>query len=437
MVTGCVTLSCQLRGMEQLALALDLPRRGPRLRPRYTVWCDGLIEDLGETRYVYGFWNRLFGCWRIDAETGRSREIVPCQAVLGARGAGTAAAATLEHPVFGADALLDVESRYRASAAFAGYFAEIPSRIRRLVAPMGRYQWIVLDLIWQSPRFARFAEDELYRHRGHYLYACLALGDLVNERRAERRAFATALMTRRRRDLLGEIVGRPVSAALLRALDRLPSTPCAPRTYQMLVEQFADPAKARVLCHLPTITPAHIRVLDKLPDEAVQGKCVDFLASLDTGPSVAAELARLFERLPEPLRGRATQGLARLDDEAGLARWITRRRRNAEAMTPFPEPPFAGSKRLVPLRSAGALRREARIMNNCLDGMVAGVLGGSVYFYRWSGKTRASVMLVRDGEGMWRFDSALGSGNTVLDRETRTRIMNDVREAARAAEVHR
>ncbi len=175
--------------MEQLTLAFDRSA-GPALRPRYRACRDGLIEDLGDVRYVYGFWGRLFGCWRIDAATGRSRVVLPGHPVIGARGIAAAAVATFTHPVLGAQVPMDGESRYRANAAFAGYFAEIPSRIRCIVAPMGRYQWAALDLIRLESDFARFAEDALSQGRGHYLYACLALADLASKGRAARAAFA-------------------------------------------------------------------------------------------------------------------------------------------------------------------------------------------------------------------------------------------------------
>ncbi len=416
--------------MEQLTLALD-QTSGLSRRPRYQVRRDGLIEDFGEVRYVYGFWNRLFGCWRIDAATGRSREILPAHPVIAAR--GLSAATTFIHPVLGSRPPMDVESRYRANAAFAGYFAEIPSRIRCIVAPMGPYQWAALDLIRLEPGFARFAEDALSRGQGHYLYACLALADLGNKGRGTRASLAAAIMGERRRDLLARLSGRPASAALLRALARLPEGPCARQIYETLIALHGDPAKARALSHLPTIAPLHLDLLKTFPAGLARSSFISFFASLPDAAETADAFARLLDRLPETLRERALQGLVRINSVAGLSRWVSRWRQQAEMLSPFPAPPFSGGGRLAPLRSPGALRREAQIMKNCLDQMTGEVLSGKAYFYRWKGETRANLMFARDRRGRWRLDTVLGPSNRPLDRQTHTRVMHDVRAAAFAA----
>jgi len=436
-VTGSDAHLRDTRAMEQLAFVFDR-RDEPLLRPRYRVSRDGLIEDLGSVRYVYGFWSRLFGCWRVEAATGRSQPVLPAHPVIGARGAGGAApAAGFVHPVLGAEAPMDAESRYRANAAFAGYIAEIPSRIRCIVAPMGRYQWAVLDLIRLEPGFARFAEDALFRHRGHYLYACIALSGLAEKGRSARAALAVALMRERRRDLLARLSGKPVSAACIRALGRLPEGPCARETYEALIALFADPEKAQALSHLPAIAPAHLDVLAVLPGALARASLISVLAAQSEPAALAAALAGLLARLPGEMRTRAERGLVRVGDEAGLARWIARWRARADALAPFPEPPFAGNGRLAPLRSAQALRREARVMDNCLDRMAGKVLAGGAYVYRWTGGVRANVMLARDRRGRWRFETALGPGNRALDRATRTAILEDVRAAAIAARARR
>jgi len=409
--------------MEQLALPFARPR-GIRLRPRYSVRRDALVEDLGTSRHVYGLWSRLFGCWRVAVESGRSREIVPHQPILGGRGAATAA--RIEHPVFGPGALMDATSRRQASGAFAAYFAEVPSRLRVLVAPMGRYQWLGLDLAWQVEGFARFAEDEMHGRRGHYLYACLALAGAAGRPRHRRRALALAMMRRRRREVLGEIVGRPVSAAALRALARLPEGPCAAWVYEWLIALAADPVRLRVLAHLPEIAPVHLLVLGQLPDGAIDAKAVARLSRLAAAPAAVETVTRLLAELPKAARRQAVAGLGtrRGEGEDWLDRWLGR----WQARLPFPAPPFATSARLRPLASATALRDEGRQMRNCLGDMLGEVLAGDIYFFHWDGREPATVMVERGPSGAWRAGAALGPGNAPLAPATRGAI---------AAEIHR
>ncbi len=65
--------------MRQLELNLT-PRSEHRASVdpwRYRFTDNALIEEWGGRRIVYGLWEKLFGCWIVDTNNYRSREIVP------------------------------------------------------------------------------------------------------------------------------------------------------------------------------------------------------------------------------------------------------------------------------------------------------------------------------------------------------------------------
>lgn len=104
-----------------------------------------LIEEgLGWYR-LYGRWDRKFGCW---VQTNNSLEpFTPDWPFLGKHGLW------LEP-----DGRRD-EAWYQSRAALAAYFSLIPTSIRRLVAPHGSRQWVLLETVWRDPSMARILDQ--------------------------------------------------------------------------------------------------------------------------------------------------------------------------------------------------------------------------------------------------------------------------------------
>jgi hypothetical protein len=38
----------------------------------YKMNADTLVEELGDRQFIFGLWNRLFGCWTINPYTGNA-----------------------------------------------------------------------------------------------------------------------------------------------------------------------------------------------------------------------------------------------------------------------------------------------------------------------------------------------------------------------------
>ena len=208
----------------QLELGMALPEIDPAIFDppwTYRFTPDGLVEENGRYRYVYGFLSRLFGCWEIDRATNKSREIVPKPIALSRHGRFVEKCPPW-HPRLGGG-INDHPARWQleAKAAFAGFFSDIPPRMRKLAGSMGPYRWVALDLMWQVPEFAHFIDQEIFNDRQQYVYACLSLASIAGESRAMRRRIAEAIMNRKRSKVLTSLTGTACTKSTVNTICKL------------------------------------------------------------------------------------------------------------------------------------------------------------------------------------------------------------------------
>src|SRR6202007_2209648 len=64
-------------------------------------------------------------------------------------------------------------------------------------------------------------------------------------------------------------------------------------------------------------------------------------------------------------------------------------------MYKFGAPPIPGDHRLQPLKTPKAMWREGGAMHHCVRNMIDDVVRGDAYYFRWTGRERATVELVR------------------------------------------
>ena len=435
--------------MKQLEFSLSSPsgHRSKVAARRYRFTKDALVEELGDTRTVYGLWHRLFGCWRVNVETGACREILPTRKVLRPNGVWIDPVAV---SLAGTGAGLDCHSgrqRFETNAAFAGFFSDIPQRYRTLVGCLGRHQWLALDLIWQYPEFARFLDQELFEDSRQYVFACFALAraDLLS--RGPRKAFVKSMMHRRRAEYLSEVAGVPCTRSAVRVLCKLGTTPHPARVYRAVLEALNNRNAAKALAHVDELAPAAIEALVGLPElllapnviqilrrEPASARILSRLLDPDSGSPLRL-LGELVARAGPEWRRRTLQSLKRVRSFDDLLAWSERWEGRLTEAVRFPRPPVAAGRHLVPLSSAEAMRREALEMRNCLDALVPSVLEGSAYFFHWDGGEPATVMLERDPAAGWQFHKVLGFDNQPVDDKTDRYIRALVRTRLRARAV--
>lgn len=409
-------------------LELDLTNGNGEPPPKnwsYRLTKDGLVEVLGDKRYVYGAWDRFFGCWEIDTETNASREIIPNWPVLNGSGVWADPAENLGSRG-NSVAQPPPRWRYEAKAAFAGYFSTIPSRTRGLISGLGIYQWLALDLIWQVPEFARFLDQELFADNEQYIFACFALSRISWESRKKRRELVHLIMTRKRREFLSELAGSPCREATVRMLTKLGGEPQEKEVYLHLIESMNNPKLAKLLSHAKQVIPELITSLSKLPPEFQLPNVSHLLQDRETGSYALDILNNTIKRLNPVERCKVADSFRHVWSLEDLDNWHLKWGEKFLRNEPLPFPPFPGSDRLRPLNNVDALLKEARRMGNCLDTLIEDVLDGDTYFYHWTGPEPATVMLRSDCAFGWGLYEALGKHNENLKYVTRQLIEETV-----------
>ena len=367
----------------------------PTSLPSFAWTRNALVERYGEQTYVYGRWDRLFGCWQSDGR--RSAEpFTPLWPLLDRSGqprldrsdAGTISEddewlcqelqyydrIELETYWDGRfTAADDTAAKTDADAHFQSYIELIPIEIRRMTGAFGPWQWVVLSMIWEEASFADFLRDELRAVGPGFVASCLALARPDKLTREERDEFRRKLMFTKRAQLVSSLVGCNGSmvARWLRKLHPDETLGAGLNFYLFAIAN--DPVKAQVASHIPALTFSSFEWLEWLPPWVCSVRLLGQLSHHAGGEfrDYVLTMCRSIENnYPERKAGiaRALRGIRDVDQLIDLVELLTERFVNA---TPFPPAPLRGDKRLQPLTSARMMRSEGHWMRNCVGGTCA------------------------------------------------------------------
>ena len=389
-----------------------------------------LLEELDTRRHVYGLWDKLFGCWKIDTTSHASHEVVPTWIPLNSRGIWRDPLEVRFENAPKASWLLSPKWRYEANAAFAAYFSNIPQRIRSVVAPLERHQWLALDMIWQAPEFAYFLDEEIFNGSQQYVFACLALSNADALSRTARRDLANTVMTAKRTDLLSHLSAIPSSKKILRLLNKLGDRPCHSSTYLGLMSFLNDAPSSKELLHVVAINPSAVGLLNGFPSGFVTPNLIRFLLDEPDNFEILCTyddyeagsgfrtVIDIFPELSLDWQSRMRASLASVQKGDALPDWGERWAQRLTEVIQFPLPPFTATHHLIPLATAKAVRQESQAMRNCVSRMIGRVMAGEVYFYNWDGPEPATVMIEKSSDSTWQFAEAHGFNNQPLQSQT-------------------
>lgn len=403
-----------------------------------------LLEELDGRHYVYGLWDNLFGCWEVDAKSHTTGEIVPTWIPLNARGVWRDHLDVRFENAARFGCLFSPKWRYEANAAFAAFFSSIPARIRSVVAPFGRHQWVALDMIWQVPGFAHFLDDEIFNGSQQYVLACLAFANAASLSRADRRDLATSIMQAKRTELLSNLSGQTVSRKSLRLLYKLGERPCDREIYSGLLNITNQENLSKALSHADAIDPQILEFVCGLPKNFLipnlarmffeHPKICRSLLPRDNTNSNFQIIVDLYPRLSRQWRDRTMSSLATVTDADGLTAWSDQWSARIISILQFPSPPFEATPDLTPLTTAAAMQQEGRDMQNCVSEMISSVVAGDVYFYRAAFAEPATVMVKNSRDTGWRFAEAHGFDNQPLPSQTLQALEVEIARSLKAAE---
>jgi len=422
-----------------MQLDLKLPMRRDGRQPRtFRTDRNGLIEDFGDVTFVYGYWDRHFGCWIHDRPAGTVMECIPDWVFLDGTGQGRSPEAQVsrKYPVRAKAHLNNA-----ADLAFFAYFQAVPHAFRRLVSSLGVHQWLALDGVRQDSEFGEFVDILQAQGQINFLHVCFALSRAVDQTRQARTALIRTMRTDRRVDYLNNLnqgdsdsVHRSWTKQRLRLLYKLTKPLMTAEDITKFLALTSDDQVLGYASHAKQISLVGLELFEILkqlrPDGARLPNVIAALSASDE-PEYLCDLIQYAaaELKPESMR-RAFELLGNIETEEDVFLW---RMDIEEALEfealrskSFPAPPFAGDSRLAPLTSGDELEHEARHMRNCLRSRALDVINGRSYFFHWKGKEEATVELSRDSTDIWGLTEALGRGNRPLSYCTREAIENHV-----------
>lgn len=337
--------------MEQLELKLaDQNRRLSSLEWQYRYSGESLVETVNRQRLIYGHWDHLFGCWQ-SRPNENPKETVPNWPIFTVNG-------TWCDPIdqictrFNCSQYVFTSKWHRqANAAFAAYFSSIPRPYRSLVGPLGKFQWLALDLIWQCEEFARHLDQELLQNNGHFVCAMFVIADAFNMTRSRRAEFARELLSKNRTDLVRTYTGSDQARSLEKIISSPGNDTQSSEYYSTLVEVMKCPSKAKLVAHNAYITWEKLELLRDLPECLLSSNVLNLSDDDFESTDQLRRISGYLKDLPNHIEQSISQSIKAGGKIENLKSRIHKWEIKLRQLVKFPGSPIASHRLLAPLDS--------------------------------------------------------------------------------------
>ena len=239
---------------------------------------DALIETYKSYNIVYEPWAEGFSCRLIVRPLVRAESIVPEWPLLDREGVYQREVALRRVPYLdqveklgdaaeGASHMLLVSST-DGDPDFGiadTFFDEIPSNYRRLVAPLGGFQWLALNAIAAEPSFADYLAAELVEFGPSFVATCwtLSLDRLQNQ--ARRTELARSMIDCPKLELGSRSSGWPWGATEIEILGRYRPAEPGINFQHWLIWCLRDPERRTQLARTPVINKSIVEWAARAP----------------------------------------------------------------------------------------------------------------------------------------------------------------------------
>ncbi|MTI45826.1 hypothetical protein JM93_00545 [Roseibium hamelinense] len=389
----------------------------------------GLTENFDGGAVLYGFWDRRFGCWTALVNR-KPEEILPDWPILDcpAYGLKAESLSVLGHskPVDGHK----LKPGHRADIYFAEYLNSLPVLLKRLIAPFGRSQWLLLDLCAQHPRLWRHVHRHAAFGRVGALSLALDIFRTTQHSKAQNRfAFADFIASVPREKLFSQLLNRDFSSAVLGVLDLLP--PClASDQAAALVKVLDNNPDGSPMKPGPELLALSADIISTATSQSPLVSQFDKQDLLNKGISLPRFTYMVSEGLRHLTDAQKTAALKALCEVAvpqTFQWWFARFTDLGYKSRVFPPPPVSTAAPLFPISDRAALNSEDHEMRNGVSAYLPEILAGELYFYHWAGARPATVCLAATGTGDWIFFEAFGQNNSVIPDATSAEILTCLR----------
>jgi len=285
--------------------------------------------------------------------------------------------------------------------------------------------------MWEFPELLGFLEKELKSGRIHYFHACIELSNALEMSKLELFNFVQAVMYECRRDVIRRFSGQDYPTRAIRLLYRLRSpVPLQAREYYVLLEASKNRYASKALNHQTDIYFAPIYFWNSLPSQIQSPRLLSILLKEPRSlRRVSGLISGLLSAPSEEVLARFGQSLASAKTSQQLISGCQEWRRKFRELDRFPAPPLPGSKKLMPILNAYALRVEGRVMRlPHLAHPMPEIRQGTAYYYHWDNDNAATVELRRRENNIWQLENSFRKGGAPLSGEEDKYISNLISE---------
>jgi hypothetical protein len=318
-----------------------------------------------------------------------------------------------------------VEELSRRQYALQGaYFDTIPDLIRADLLRYGKRKWHLLNLMARCPR-----ADDLSRSNPALAYALASNWVFHKPGVTHPMRSARCLVNRKQKRIL-EWLGFPATESTRRILAKIVPRSLSVMSLLYLRNALADPWVRGTLSHLDRINASALRLVtnprlrEHVTPRLIEDVSRDAGEDRPYGPVwyLLDDTLRMADRADWhgcPRQFASLRRLQSLHDE--LTPRLETMWQNYPLPERFPPPPFSGTTEIQPVRTPLDLVEEGKVMQHCVAIRAEQVAKGWQYVYRVLQPTRATLAIVKTGQG-WMCMEMRGARNAKIPLEIQKRV---------------
>ncbi len=331
-----------------------------------------------------------------------------------------------------------VDSWHRAMAgwrelvAHDAFFGAIPADIRKIIEPLRWRGWHLLCLLARCPDALDLYHNNpalAFALSGHWLYR---ESPVKHAMRASQR-----LVYKKQKEILAWM-GFPGTETVRRMFRKIKIDELHPVTLLNLKETLKDPNRVKLLAHLPVIKPDALRLVNHtgLVTYVTPSLLLDIAENGDRYPRATHYLEdtlRMDKRLGGgfiPRRFTSLKKLGEVHDELSNLNYRHFGLPTYGVADEFPDPPYAGTDHIKPLRTRVELIQEGKEMRHCAGAYDRDVADGWLYVYKVTAPVRATLSLSCDGKD-WQAREVRLFANKPVPRPIEHEVISAVFSSAR------
>ncbi|MBA4388290.1 MAG: hypothetical protein C0404_09940 [Verrucomicrobia bacterium] len=354
-------------------------------------------------------------------------------------------------------------------AAFTAFRSELPDRFSQVTERFCCNQWALLRMMQRQKGVADLAQSN------PVLAYCLANNHQFRNHPQHVAAIEGLFQSRKKQKEILAWLGFPGTEPMVRLMRKILPGAVSPSILRCLRNAINEDQRVlEMLTHLREVTAGvldlvvDLRVLDFVtprllseiaaaPEERLDARVASMLFDAyarlkmtdpqrhvrqftnvgkisefyrETAAEYAAHVARRTQ-IEQERQARAAEE-QRLQREANrLRREENRRRREKLWAQQFPQPPIQGTDSIRPIANYGELVAEGNAQRNCVASYADRVLEGWTYIYSVRNMDeRATLSIIRGGDGIWRCDELKRGGNRRVRRSTVNLVRQWLREGS-------